>query len=216
MYNCMYKNLEKPKEGINIKKFLRRFSSFVLVFAFAVVLCGVSTSANGVATSSKAMMSTVTPIDYALSKNGSNVMRGTESPSERYNLSNNPYELSGTFTARAFTNYYFEADGNGEIEFDVTIDYTQVQGDSYHLQKGLTVELWKKSWWSVFDELVDSKSATALPIYSGGSLQGYETWINCSGTFTGLETGEDDDYYIVLTKANDGLTASISGTISHP
>lgn len=136
--------------------------------------------------------------------------RGTSAPNSPINLSNNDYIMSGKFEYRAFTNYKFMPDGNGNLKYDIRIDY-DLDVTDYHLQKGLKVEVYKKN--AIFaDELVDSVQYLADTIPGQTSI--YQTYIEGSKTVTGLDP--NTYYYIVITKANDGIYAFIDGTVSHP
>lgn len=101
-------------------------------------------------------------------------------------------------------------DGNGKLKYDITITY-QIDGDDYHLQKGLKVEVYKKN--TIFeDELVNSTQYYAATVPGQSSI--YEKYIHGSKTVTGLDP--EEYYYIVITKADDGISADIEGTVSHP
>lgn len=140
-----------------------------------------------------------------------NGARGVKPPTESINLSNNDYGLSGHFVYRTYTNKKFMPDGKGELKYDIKIDY-RVEGEDYHLQKGLKVEVYKKT--SIFkdDELVSSVQYLADKVPGQDYI--YEKYIEGTKTVKGLDPNAY--YYILLIKADDGIDADISGTISHP
>ena len=136
--------------------------------------------------------------------------RGTKAPKEPLNLSNNDYKMSGKFEHKAYTNYKFMPDGNGELKYDIRIDY-DLDVPDLHLQKGLKVEVYKKNA-ILEDKLVDSVQYKAAKVPEQDSI--YQIYIEGSKTVTGLDP--NTYYYIVITKANDGIYAFIDGTVSHP
>ena len=135
-----------------------------------------------------------------------NPSRGTSAPTTQHNLANNPYSLSGYFQYRAFTNYWFQPDGNGKLCYNIRITYQNITLP-WQMQKALTVEVYNRST----NKIVDTQTVNSGLYFGGG---GYNDYIVAQRTVTGLSptTG----YYIVIRKTDDGLNANISGTIYLP
>ena len=178
-------------------KNLKKFISFAIITAIFICSLILPANANGV-------VSNVGVVDILSEYDP--LARGTSAPTTQHNLVNNPYSLSGYFNYRAFTNYWFQPDGNGKLCYNITITYQNVT-PPYHLQKNLTVEVYDKST----NKIVDTQSVDAS-LYPGGG--GYNAHITAKKTVSSLSpTG---GYYIVIQKTNDGLNADISGSIYLP
>ena len=154
-----------------------------------------------------------TPVVDILQEYVPNNTRSNIAPSQHINLSNNPYDIEGAFTHQVFTNYSFSADGNGELEFDIIVDYDAYEFEDLPLERQVSVriEVWQDKWFS--DDLVYSKTFYAQRFLN---TNGYEDAVICSDIVSGLDEDVDTHYYILICKERDGMSATIDGTISHP
>lgn len=140
--------------------------------------------------------------------------RSNTAPSQHTNLSNRPYQLEGVFTHQVFTNYSFSADGNGELEFGISVDYEDYDFEDLPLERqvAVTIEVWRDDLLTP-DDIVYSRTFYAQQFLD---TDGYEDAVYCSDVVSGLSEDVDTHYYILICKERDGMSATVDGTISHP
>lgn len=165
---------------------------------------------NGTFVSASPANAPIVDILYEYTPNGA---RGASPPKNHTNLSNNTYILEGTFAYLVYTNYCFSADGQGQLAYDIIVDYDDFDMDDlpYNRQVSAQIEVWKDKIFS--DELVYSKTFYADEYFDSN---GYFDKVYCSDIVTGLDTSVDTHYYIAIYKTNDGMDATVSGSVSHP
>jgi hypothetical protein len=130
------------------------------------------------------------------------LMRGTGVPLSMYNLNGQNYTLSGSFAHLLYTNYYFYPNASGKLYYNLTVTWPSQS----MVQKGISVTCWDKT---TNTQVTDTSFSMSLDPFT--QLYGPSVHSN-NRVLSNLDNTHQ--YYLIITKATDSITATLSGTIS--